>query len=182
MDLHSIGPRHLRPRLAEAGAGGRARVERDPQVDREKLLIDTERVVKNAKAVADVVEDVLAGEAVVVAAADGGGVRKQRPGEAPHGREVQKVPVEARDVVVAKLNAGDGVGPAEQRARQIAAQPLRPGRVGQLHRKPDVAEGGAACRVEAEHVPRRELEEAQRSPPTRRPARADRPPSSAVSA
>ena len=63
--------RAARERLAEAGAGRRARVDRDRQVDRQQLLVDAERVVQHAEAVADVVEDVLAREAVVVAAADG---------------------------------------------------------------------------------------------------------------
>ena len=147
------------PRQVPAGGRGLIGIAR---IDRQQLLVDAERVVQHAEAVADVGEDVLAREVVVVAAADRAEVAEHGAGEPTHGREVKQVPVESRDIVVAELQAADGVGPPEQHAGKVAAEPGQPAGIGQLHGKPDVAERGADVGVEREHVTGCHLEEAER--------------------
>src|SRR6202042_3450345 len=102
-------------------------------------------------------------EVVVAAVADGGGVGEQRPGESAHRGEVQEIPVEARDVIVAKLHAGNGVRAPEEHAGGVTPKPALAARIEQLDGELDVAEGARRADVEAEHVPGGELEEAERA-------------------
>ena len=74
----------------------------------------------------------------------------------------KQVPVEARNVVVAKLHAGNGVRATEQHAGLVTAQRALAARVRELDRELDVAEGGCGGGVQPEHVTGRQLDEAQR--------------------
>src|SRR5882724_6611146 len=102
--------------------GGVAAVERHGDVDRQELLVDAEGVVQHAEAVADVGEDAVAREPVALAGRDGGRVGEERARERAHRREVQEVPVELREVIVAELDAAHEVRAREQVGGQVAAQ------------------------------------------------------------
>src|SRR5262249_4273272 len=149
---------------AEAGGhlGGGAPVERNGEVDRQELLVDAERVVQHAEAVAHVVVDVAPREIVSVARGDGGRVGEEGARQRAHGGEVQQVPVELGDVVVAQLQAPDHARARQQLVGREAAQAGRPARAHELAGQADVAAGGGGVDVDAQHVSGQKLEQPQR--------------------
>ena len=158
-------------RHAEAHRVRVVAIERHGEVDRQQLLVDAERVVEDAEAVADVVEDASARERVG---------RRSVPIAAT---SANSVPAKPRTVVkcsrfqsrpghssrrAARGGRRRATAPAARRRRSRAARAARR-RSASCDEQPDVAEGGAAFgrpRPARDRAPARTGAAPRRRPPT----------------
>ena len=151
-------------------------VERHGEVDRQQLLVDAERVVQDAEAVADVEVDAIARERVASRRCRSRPTSANSvPAEAAHGGEVQQVPVEAGPVVVAQLEAADRARPRQQLVGAVAAQRQRAARASSAARTAGCRRTSRCLRRPSPARARAPARTAAAAPRRPRPATADRP-------